>query len=144
MGEPIERARQNGAPLVPDNLLWVQEANPEQAVQDFPRKCAGVPNVRYLKAWHQLKRFGPVGTRVSGDRGLSVPLGAVLQIAWLGWRGGLFLARAFESGVRFCPGAVLRPARSRHSESSEMPYGGSVTHQRRLAIAEKPGYRVWA
>src|ERR1035441_1896966 len=35
------------------------------------------------------------------------------------------------AAVRFCPGAVFNPARSRHSLSSSIPYGGSVTMRAR-------------
>src|ERR1035437_8406773 len=82
--KPVERPRQDRAPLVPNNLLMMFEADAQQAVQNLARELRGVPDVRNLQARHEFESLGPVGPRVSRDGRLSVAFRAVLHVAGLG------------------------------------------------------------
>src|SRR5579872_1327208 len=82
---PVVRAREHRAPFVPDDLLWVEEADPKEPVQHLAGKDGCVPYVRNLQTRHQFEGLGPIGARVSGDGRFRVALGAVLHIAGFGW-----------------------------------------------------------
>ncbi len=89
-------------------------------VEHLARVDAGVPHVSDLKTRHQRERLRPIGARVAGDRGLGVAFGALLHVTRLG-RAASVQSRAI---------APLR--------IEAIPYGGSVTMQQRLALAEQP------
>ena len=72
MLEPIVRARQYGAPFVPNDLLVMKEADPQQAIENFPGVFRSVPHVGRLNTRDERERVGPVGARVTGDRSLIV------------------------------------------------------------------------
>jgi hypothetical protein len=82
---PIVRTRQNGAALVPDYLLWIREADTEEAIQHLACEDGSMPDIGNLQVLYQLEGLGPVGARVSGDCRLGVTLGPVLHVAGLGW-----------------------------------------------------------
>jgi hypothetical protein len=84
VSEPIGRPGKNGAPFVPDNLLVMQEAYPQQAVQNFARELRRMPNVANLQAGHQCERFRPIGARVRGNGRVPVAFGPLLHVARFG------------------------------------------------------------
>ena len=45
MCEPIVSPGEDWSSLVPDQLLVIDEADPQQAVQNFPGKLGGVPDI---------------------------------------------------------------------------------------------------
>ena len=81
---PVVRARENRPALVPDDLLRIQKADPQQAVEHFAREDGRVPDVGDLKTRHQFEGLRPVGARVAGDGRFGVALGPVLHVAGLG------------------------------------------------------------
>jgi len=78
------RSGEHRAPLVPDDLLMVQEADPQQAIQDLAGERRGVPDIADFQTGNQRKCLRPVGARVAGDTGYPMPLGPLFQIAGLG------------------------------------------------------------
>ena len=79
-----------------------------------------MPHVGDLEARDQRERFGPVGARVAGDRGLGVASGAVLHVARLG------RPAAVQAGA-ITPFAIeLNPVRRVRNE------------QPRLALTQEP------
>ncbi len=70
--------------FVPDDLLVVEEADPQQAVRDLAGELRGVPDVGDLQARDEFEGFRPIGARVPGDGRLGVALGPVLHVAGLG------------------------------------------------------------
>ena len=78
---PIMGSREHRAALVPDDLLRVQQADPQKAVQNFAREDGRVPDVYNLLARHQFEGFRPIGARVPRDGRLGVAFGTVLHIA---------------------------------------------------------------
>jgi len=74
MLEPVVRSGEHRAPLVPDDLLMVQEADPQQAIQDLAGERRGVPDITYFQIGNQRKRLGPVGARVAANTGFPMPL----------------------------------------------------------------------
>src|SRR5450755_2547375 len=57
-----------------NDLLWVQAADPLEAIEYLARKDGGVPNIYDLQAGDQFESLRPIGAGVAGDRGLSMPL----------------------------------------------------------------------
>src|SRR6202042_3775233 len=66
--------------LIPYDLLWIQEANPQQPGENLGRVNAGMPHVRDLDAGDQLERFRPIRTCVAGNLGLGVTRGALFHV----------------------------------------------------------------
>jgi len=64
MLEPIQRSRQDDPPLVPNDLLVVQEADTQQTIENLAGEFAGVPHVAHLKIRQKFESPGPIGTRV--------------------------------------------------------------------------------
>src|ERR1035441_548131 len=52
---PVVSPCQNGAALIPDDLLRIEKTDAQKAVQHLPREDRGVPHVGDLKARHQLE-----------------------------------------------------------------------------------------
>ncbi len=84
VSKPIGRSRKHRSALIPDDLLMMEEANPQQPVQHFASELGRMPHVRHLETRHELERLRPVGSRVAGDRGLGVTLRAALHVRRLG------------------------------------------------------------
>ena len=103
-GKPVRCPRENGSALVPNDLLVVQEADAEEAIEHFASEYRGVPHVADLQAGHERERVAPIGARIAADRGFGVAGGAASSCNWAPPR------RSRSS-----------PARSRHSESSCIP-----------------------
>ena len=120
MLKPVVRPREDRPALVPDDLLVVQEADPQQAVEHLAREHRGVPDVSDLEARHQFECFGPVGPGVAGDRGLGVALGPLLHVAGLG------RPAAVQAGA-IAPLGIELDAVGRVGD-----------HQLRLAVAQEP------
>src|SRR4030095_2919833 len=84
MLEPVGGPGEDGPAFVPDDLLVMQESDPEQAVEDLPGEFRGMPDVGDLQTWHELEGFRPVRTSITTDRGLVVACCPVLHVAALG------------------------------------------------------------
>jgi hypothetical protein len=67
MLKPVVRPRENGPPLIPNDLLMMKESNPQQAVENLASENGRMPDVRNLK----------VPVRRQGDR-LRVKYSAVV------------------------------------------------------------------
>ena len=117
---PVVRPREDRPALVPDDLLGVEEADPQQAVQHFAREHRCVPDVGDLEARHQFEGFGPIGAGVAGDGGFGVALGALLHVAGLG------RPAAVQAGA-IAPFGIELDAVRRIGD-----------HQLRLAVAQQP------
>ena len=126
MLKPVVRPREHRPPFVPDDLLVMQEADPQQAVEHFARELRCVPDVRDLEARHQFEGFGPVGARVAGDRGFGVALGPVLHVAGFGGPAAVQAGAVAPFGIEL--DSVRRIGH----------------HQLRLALAQQPrhGFRA--
>ena len=83
MLKPVQAPSKHGPPLIPDDLLMVDEADPEQTVQYFAGELGCVPNVARLKTGYEFESLGPVSSGVSRDGGFMVSLGAFFHIARL-------------------------------------------------------------
>ena len=81
---PVVRAREHRAALVPNDLLWIQKADPQQPIQYLAREHGGVPHVSHLQAGHQRKGFRPVGPGIARNTRLTMALGTFLHVAGLG------------------------------------------------------------
>ena len=81
--KPIMRASEYGTALVPDDLLVMLEADPQQTIQNLTSELTCVPYVRRLETRYERKRLRPVGTRIAADSGLRVA----------GWPGPLRVPR---------------------------------------------------
>ena len=79
MLEPVMSSRQDRSAFIPDDLLMVDEADPEEAIEHLARKLAGVPDVGHLESGNESKSIGPVGARVATNRRLRVAGGALLK-----------------------------------------------------------------
>ena len=127
MLKPVVRPREHRPALVPDDLLGVQEADAQQAVENLAREHRGVPDVSDLQARHQFEGLRPVGARVAGDRRFGVALGAVLHVAGFGGPAAVQAGAVAPFGIEL--DAVRRIG----------------DHQQRLALAQQPrhGFRRW-
>lgn len=63
MLKPVMCARKHRAPLVPDDLLMVQEADPQQAVENLPGELRRMPYIPDFQGRNQSKCLRPVGAR---------------------------------------------------------------------------------
>src|ERR1035437_8785941 len=80
---PVVGSGEHNPALVPNDLLGIEEADPQQTIQHLPCEDRGVPNVGGLQTSHELERCRPVGTSVRGNGGIGVALGALLHVAGL-------------------------------------------------------------
>ena len=78
------RSGEHRAALVPDDLLMVEKADPQQAIENLAGELRCMPDVAHFQAGNQRKCLGPVGARVAADRSFAMPLRPILQAARLG------------------------------------------------------------
>src|ERR1035437_2174149 len=95
VGEPVRRPRENRPVLMPNNLLMMQKADPQQAVENLAGEFRSVPDVADLETGHECESFRPVCTGVARDFRLRVALSAMFHVAGLG-RPVLVQARAIS------------------------------------------------
>src|SRR5215469_10802366 len=140
MLKPIERTYEDGALLVPNDLLMVDEPDTQQAVEYLTSESRCVPNVSGLQAGHQLEGFRPIGTVVSADRGLGMPLRSVLHIARLGRIIGIgFRPRFAQWRALLAWGGIQASAVAPLTVQLDS-VGRVGDHQQRLAVAQEPGH----
>src|SRR5579862_3506552 len=118
--EPVMGSRKDRPTLVPDYLLMMKEPDPQQAVQNLARECAGVPNVGHLETRNESIGIGPISPRVAGNRGLGMTGGALLHVARLGGAATIESRSIAPLGIQF--DTVRRVG----------------DHQARLALAKQP------
>ena len=126
--KPVMRSREDRSPFVPDDLLVVQEADPQQSVQHLARELRGVPDVGHLQAGHQFERVGPICPRIARDRGFGVALACRL----------LHVTRASGRPAAVQAGAVA-PFRVEFDS-----VGRVCDHQPRLSVAQEPRHDLRA
>jgi hypothetical protein len=124
MLEPVVRAGEYGSAFIPDNLLMVEKADPQQTVENLAGELRRMPNVRHLEARHQCERVRPIGSRVTAYGGLVVTFGPVLHIAGFGRPAAIQAGAVTPFGIEF--NTVRRVG----------------DHQPRLALAEQPPDRL--
>ena len=120
------RPGENRPAFVPDDLLRIQEADPQQAVQNLAGEFRGVPDVSDLEAGHQGEGLRPVGAGVAGDRGVRCGPRSGASCSWLR------LARS-HSGRR--GRAIRNPARSRKAGPSP---SGAASRRRAASPRHRP------
>ncbi len=124
MLKPIVGPGQYGPAFVPNDLLVMQKADAQQAIENFPRELRGMPHIRHLETRHQRECFRPICTSVGRDGGFGVTLGSALHVA------GLSRATAIQSS----PVAPFRV---------ELNSVGRIGHhQERFALTQKPRPRL--
>ena len=63
--------------LVPDDLLMMQEADPQQSFEHLRGELRRVPDVSHFETRNQSERIGPVRPGVAQDRRFPMPDAAV-------------------------------------------------------------------
>src|ERR1700689_879839 len=51
--EPVMRSREDGPPFIPDDLLMVQETDPQQAIQNLAGELRSMPNIPHFETRNQ-------------------------------------------------------------------------------------------
>ena len=72
--------REHGPAFVPDDLLGIEKADAEQAIQHLAGEDGRMPHVRDLQTRHQFKGLGPIGARVPRDRCFGVALRRAAEV----------------------------------------------------------------
>ena len=137
--KPIQRAGEDRALLVPDYLLVMDEPDPQQAIEHFPREPRGVPHVGDLETGDEFEGVRPIGPRVAADRGFGMARCAVLHVA----RFGMILPIGRGASFRLpCPLAGKIAAVQAGTVTPLAVQLDSVrrvsNHQQRLAVAKQP------
>ncbi len=139
--KPVQRSGEHRALLVPDDLLVVDEADAQEAGEDFGREPGCVPDVGHLQAGHELERPAPVGSRVSADARFVMARGAVPHVARFGGRGVVFLR------VLLRHRGSLRARHAAVESGAVAPFGIELDtvrrisdHQQRLCV--RPGAAI--
>ena len=80
---PVVRPSEHSPSFIPNNLLWIQEADPQQPGENLGRVNTGVPGVNDLEARDKRVGFRPIRSRVAGNLSLGVTRGALFHVARL-------------------------------------------------------------
>jgi hypothetical protein len=65
MLKPVERPGEHRPPRVPDDLLVVNEADAQQAIEHLAREFARVPDEGRFETRNERERVTPVGSAVT-------------------------------------------------------------------------------
>jgi hypothetical protein len=84
MLKPVMRSREDCPLFIPDDLLRMLEADPQQTVEHLARVLRGMPDIPYFETRNQCESVRPIGARVARDTGYLMALGPLFFVTGRG------------------------------------------------------------